>query len=157
MLSLQRRQVSHMFPLENRKAWRIINLILILAGLVMPWVDIGFEVRPVILQGWEIFYKLPISYLIQNEIEVPFVFDLIPGLCGIFLLYYITFSTININNFVAKNKFIFTGLVLTVAIFLFLFITFREHAQAFMGLYIFSSGIISATLLELHSLLILPE
>jgi hypothetical protein len=141
---------------KTYKIWRITNLGLIFIGLITPWLDISFEVTPMIVYGWEFFYwtisifAFDIPTAIKDGLNGIAILEFFSSLSGIFLAYYLLYNTYAVLNPSRRNRIISMILVAFLAVDVFS-ATIGGMEKMLLGLYFFAIGVSSAALLEWQS------
>ena len=140
------------------RRWRVINLIMIISGLALPWVKIYFDTQyagydPAPLAGWRHFLSMW-QVIISDLFKYGFDIDLLPlwiiSLSAFLIFLYLIFnlfSAIKNGNHKA-NKVISIILIGTIVTFLFEIYIGGKPA---LGYWLTNLGVFSSAVLEWQS------
>ena len=135
------------------KIWRVINAAMLIAGLLMPWVDISFEPIPAIVYGWEKFYWAiwfggfgVLRFLESRYISLA-IMDFLMGLSSIFLLYYLFYNIFSIQIAHKRNK-VLSVIILCLTSTVLYDTFFGLWSAPFLGFWVFILGLLSSSLAE---------
>jgi len=139
----------------NIQQWRIINMIVIIVGLFMPWMvfyfDINVAQEMIIPQsGWEYFYYTwweNIDAFLTYGFEL-FMWSLwLEGFCGVILILYLIFNAFSIVK-IRKN---IKGRVISFilfGVFIFLLSLVFSGGKLLLGYWLTILGIFSSIVVE---------
>ncbi|OGO71666.1 MAG: hypothetical protein A2Z49_09730 [Chloroflexi bacterium RBG_19FT_COMBO_56_12] len=140
------------------RSWRVINLILIVSGLLLPWIRIYFDnvnvgLEPAPPAGWIFFLSMwqdTINDLSGHGFELFLLPFWLTSLSGFLIVLYLVFNLIAaIKGGDHKgNKVISIILIGTIVAFLFLVF---ESAEPALGYWLTNLGVFSSAVLEWQS------
>jgi uncharacterized membrane protein (DUF373 family) len=139
----------------NIRQWRVINTIIIVGGLFMPWIVFNFDIQIANQQidtqsGWNFFFLLLLGIiddLLMNGFEVRMLPLWVESFLGILLFLYLIFSVLAAlkNRKHEKNRVVSIGLVAMVIVFL---LPVLIGGTPFLGYWLMNLGILSSAVLE---------
>jgi hypothetical protein len=132
--------------------WRVINMILVIVGILLPWFSLGFEVAPISsVPGWEFNYtsfSFVAESLLENNfllIDIPFAIIAIGGGLLILYLIYNLLEIINEKDLI-RRSITLASLISVSLIFLFSVLLLGE--RPLLGYWLFILGVASCIMLE---------
>lgn len=139
----------------NMQQWRIVNMIVIIVGLFMPWMVIYFDIHVaqemIIPQsGWEFFYY---TWWENIDTFLTYGFELfmwsfwLEGFCGVLLILYLIFNALSIVKKRKNNNGRVVSFILVGVVFFLLSLVF-SGGKLLPGYWLTNLGILSSAAVE---------